>query len=156
MTPPARWVAYGRFAALSAAVAALLAAVGWVPTRWLMGGESAEAAAAGRAMLAGCAIGLVGSLLGGLPVILGGGRTAPVFRALAGTAIRLAATAALAAGAALSGRVAVVPLVAWTAISYLVLLAVDTRYALAAVRREAGPAGATETKDGEGREELQR
>jgi hypothetical protein len=46
--------------------------------------------------------------------------------------VRLAAVAALAAVVALSGRVAVRPLLIWTAISHLALLAVDTRYALVA------------------------
>jgi hypothetical protein len=147
MTAPAgRWRAYGAFATLAAAVSGLLAAAGWFPTRWLAG----EAAV--PAMLAGCAIGLLGSLVGGLPVALGSGQrppggapvTPPVFRALAGTGIRLAVAVALAAAAALSGRLAVAPLVAWTAISYLVLLTVDTRYALATVRADARRAGPNE------------
>jgi hypothetical protein len=68
--------------------------------------------------------------------------------------------AALVVAAALSGRFAVGPLVAWTAASYLALLPVDTRYALAAARAEAGGAGRDfaggEPRDGRDAEELER
>jgi hypothetical protein len=143
--------AYGSFAVTAAAVSLLLAAAGWWPTRWLAGPEGTPA------MLAGCAIGLVASLAGGLPVAFGGGAGGtrpglpPAFRALAGVGLRLAVAAVLAAAAALSGRFAVAPLVAWTAVGYLVLLAVDTRFALAAARAEIGGGS-----DGRNREETRR
>ncbi len=146
MTPTAasggRARAYGAFAVTAAAVSLLLAAVGWIPTRWLAG------PAGPAAMLAGCAIALAASLFGGLPIALGGGNDGgsrpsapPVLRALAGVGLRLAVAVALAAAAALSGRFAVAPLVAWTATGYLVLLVVDTRFALAAARAESGGGG---------------
>jgi len=145
--------AYGSFAAVAAAVSLLLAAAGWFPTRWLAGPAGTPA------MLAGCAIVLAASLVGGLPIAFGGGNSGgrpgvpPVLRALAGIGLRLAVATVLAAAAALSGRFAVAPLVAWTAVGYLVLLAVDTRFALAAARAESGGA---DRIDGRDREETRR
>jgi len=146
--------AYGSFAAVAAAVSLLLAAVGWFPTRWLAGPAGTPA------MLAGCAIGLAASLVGGLPIAFGGrggGGSRPgvpaVFRALAGIGVRLAVAGVLVAAAALSGRFAAAPLVAWTTVGYLVLLAVDTRFALAAARAERGDGDGI---DGRHREEIRR
>lgn len=163
MTPTAaagkRARAYGSFAALAAGASLLLAVAGWYPTRWLAGPAGTPA------MLAGCAIGLAASLVGGLPIAFGGGDgTAsrpgmpPVFRALAGLGLRLAVAVVLAAAAALSGRFAVAPLVAWTAVGYLVLLTVDTRFALAAARAEGGGGDGIDGRyrDGRDREETRR
>ena len=149
--------AYGSFAAVAAGVTLLLASVGWFPTRWLAGPAGTPA------MLAGCGIALAASLVGGLPIACGGhggGGSGPgaaaVVRALAGIGLRLAVAVVLAAAAALSGRFAVAPLVAWTALSYLVLLAVDTRFALAAARAESGGGDGIDEIDGRNREESRR
>jgi hypothetical protein len=118
---------YLRFAATAAAASALLALGGWLPTRRLAGSEGVAA------LLAACAIGLAGSLAAGLVSLRGGGAgAAPVLRALAATGLRFAVVVALALAAAWSGRFPLRPLLLWTAISYLALLAVDTRFALAA------------------------
>jgi hypothetical protein len=115
--------AYLRFLAWTVALAALLALLGYLPTkRW--GGESAV-----HAMLAGCGVGVVASALGGLPVLLFAG-TGGVTPALAGMAVRFAAALVLTLAAALSGAFERGPLLLWVAISYMVLLVVDTRFAL--------------------------
>lgn len=121
---------YLRFLAWVVAVTAALALVGWVPTRRL-GGEDAI-----PAMLAGCAVGILASALGGVPIALAGGaRGGPAARMqalLLSMAIRLGAVVILAVAAVLSGWFPRAPLLLWVAISYVVQLVVDTRYALQA------------------------
>ncbi len=118
-----RTAAYLRFLAWTVALAVVIALLGYLPTkRW--GGEGAV-----RAMLAGCGVGVVASALGGVPVLLFsevGGATG----ALAAMAVRFAAALGLGLAAALSGSFERGPLLLWMAISYMVLLTVDTRYAL--------------------------
>jgi hypothetical protein len=114
----------GRVAA-TAAAAALLGA--WPTRRW--GGEGAL-----LAMAAGCGISALGAAVGGLPFALAGGAPAaavPV-RALLAAALRSLLVLALGLAAALSGRLPVGPLLVWLAISYVLLLIPDTRYALEA------------------------
>jgi hypothetical protein len=118
-----RTAAYLRFLAWTVALAAGIALLGYLPTkRW--GGEGAV-----RAMLAGCGVGTVASALGGVPVLLFwevGGATG----VLAAMAVRFAAALGLGLAAALTGSFERGPLLLWMAISYMVLLTVDTRYAL--------------------------
>jgi hypothetical protein len=119
---------YLRFLAWAVGAVAVAIALGYLPTRRLAGGAGLAA------MLAGCAIGIVGSAVGAIPVAVAAARgsrgaTAP----LAAMALRFAVALALVLPAALSGLLATVPLLVWVAISYMVLLAVDTRYALAAL-----------------------
>jgi len=122
---------YLRFLAWSVGLVALAFAAGYLPTRaWVDG-------LARRAMLAGCAIGLLASWLGAVPVALAAAREPKggqqvVFGAMA---LRLAVVILLALPAALSGWFARGPLLVWVAISYTVLLAVDTRYALVALKK---------------------
>jgi hypothetical protein len=122
---------YLRFLAWSVALVALAFAAGYLPTRaWVDG-------LARRAMLAGCAIGLLASWLGAIPVALAAARGSAggqqvVFGAMA---LRLLIVLALVLPAALSGWFARPPLLVWVAVSYAVLLAVDTRYALAALKK---------------------
>ena len=122
-TPTAEYL---RFVAWVVAVAAVVALLGYLPTRRL-GGEGAI-----PALLAGCAIGALASVLGGLPTALirGGTPAELVTRLGASTAIRLAAVVILGAVAFLSGWVPLVPLLLWIAISYVALLGVDVWYAL--------------------------
>jgi hypothetical protein len=119
---------YLRFLAWTAGVAIIALALGFLPTRRLAGDGGPPA------MLAGCAIGVLASWLGAVPVALagaGGKKGAPPI--LAAMALRFVVVLALALPAALSGRLARGPLLVWVAISYIVLLAVDTRYALVAL-----------------------
>jgi len=118
---------YLRFLAWVVAVTAALALVGWVPTRRL-GGEEAV-----PAMLAGCVVGILASALGGVPIALAGGSPAARMQALLfSMVIRLGAVVILAVAAVLSGWFPRAPLLLWVAISYVVQLVVDTRYALQA------------------------
>lgn len=135
MTDPAKPAAgYARFVALAVGVTVAVGAIGLVPTRRLAGEDGLPA------LLAGCLIGLLSSLVGGLPIALSRDRT-PAGRVTAmmgSTAARLAAVVILGAAAVLSGRFATIPLLGWSAISYAALLGVDAWYALraqGAVRR---------------------
>jgi hypothetical protein len=129
---------YLGFAASAMLVAGALAAAGAA-----VGGESGAWPGTAAGALAGCAVSLAASLAGGLAIALRPpDPRAVAVRALAATGLRLAAVAALAAVVALSGRVAIRPLLIWTAISHMALLAVDTRYALAEAAAAAkGPEG---------------
>jgi hypothetical protein len=112
---------YLRFLAWTVALAVGLALLGYLPTqRW--GGESAV-----RAMLAGCGVGVVASAVGGVPVLLGLPGATGI---LAAMALRFAVALGLSLAAALSGQFERGPLLVWVAISYMVLLTVDTRFAL--------------------------
>jgi len=131
---------YLRFLALAAAAAALLAAVGWLPTRNLAGNGGTVA------LVAACVVCWLGSALGGVPVLLGetaaAATKAPVAVAFGSMLVRFVAVLGLAMAGALSGLVAVRPFLVWTGIGYLALLVVDVRYVLAA--GAAGPDGTNE------------
>jgi hypothetical protein len=117
---------YLRFLMWASAAAAALALLGWVPTRRLAGSEGLPA------LVAGCAVGLLASLVGGIPVALGrrAGPGAGYQMTMASMAVRLAVVAALGLAAALSGAFEIAPLLLWVAISYMGLLVVDTWYAV--------------------------
>ena len=117
---------------LGFAAAAALVAGGLAATGAAVGGESGAFPGTAAGALAGCAVSLAASLAGGLAIALRPpDPRAVAARALGATGLRLAAVAALAAVVALSGKVAIRPLLVWTAISHLALLVIDTRYALA-------------------------
>lgn len=139
---------FARFAAAAAAVAALIAAVGWVVApRW--GGAGAAAAA-----LVACAACFAGSLAGGLVLVTG--RSDPqsaAIRVLAAMGARLVVVVGAVAAAALGGALPLRPLLLWTALCYVALLALDTRFALTAAQapaddddREDEDRGATEER----------
>lgn len=118
---------YLRFVVCVSLVVAVLAALGYVPTRRL-GGEGAVAA-----MWAGCAVGAVASLMGLLPFVFGRGVSSPAGRfqaMLLAMAVRFGVVLVLGLVAALSGWFERGPLLLWIAISYVALLAVETRFAL--------------------------
>lgn len=119
---------YLRFLAMASALAAAVALVGLLPTRRL-GGPGAVSA-----MLAGCAVSLIASACGGVPIALarGGSGQARLQAVLLSMAVRLAVELALVLAAALSGLFPRGPLLVWAALSYLVLLAADTGFALKA------------------------
>jgi hypothetical protein len=123
---------YLRFLAWGIGTTVAAALVGWIPTRRLAGEEALPA------LIAGCVVALLASAIGGVPVVRTRSRPDAMRRgptaALAATGLRLAATVVLGAAAVLSGWFAVRPLVVWIAIAYVVLLVVDTRYAVTAFR----------------------
>jgi len=116
---------YLRFLAWSVAIAAALALLGYAPTRRL-GGEEAL-----PAMIAGCAIGILASALGAVPVALArrpGSRTAPLQGMLASMAARLAAVLILGLAVGLAGWFETRPLLLWIGLGYVAQLALDVRY----------------------------
>jgi hypothetical protein len=118
---------YLRFLAWAVAVAVVVALLGWLPTRRL-GGDGAV-----RAMLAGCAVSVVASAVGGVPIALARGK-APAARMqalLMAMGVRFGAVVVLGLAAVLSGLFDRAPLLIWVAVSYAAQLVVDTRYALA-------------------------
>ena len=124
-TPAAEYL---RFLAWGLAATVAAALLGFVPTRRL-GGEEAL-----RSMIAGCLVGWLASALGGIPVALGRGKAAePAARLqamLASMGLRFGVVLALGAAAAFSGGFGLKPLLLWIAISYMVLLLIDTWYAV--------------------------
>jgi hypothetical protein len=124
---------YLRFLATALVVAAAAAAIGCLPTLRLGG------AAAIPALLAGCAVAVIASAIGGVPIAWSEWRgLEPLQRSqavLLATALRLLTAVALGLAALASGRFAARPLAAWIAIGYLAQLAVDSRYAMRATGR---------------------
>jgi hypothetical protein len=120
---------YLRFLMWAVGVTAVTVLAGWLPTRRL-GGEEAI-----PAMLAGCAVSLLASALGGVPIALARrSSAAPAARMqalLMSMALRFGAVVVLALAAVLSGLFHTAPLLLWVAIGYAAQLVVETRYALA-------------------------
>lgn len=134
---------YLRFAGWSLGVIALLVALGWVPARRWGGPEAIPA------LLVGCGVSLASALVGGLVIVrtrmYGGEGPQALFSALKAMGLRLVVLLGLGVATALSGAVALKPFLLWTGISYLALLPVETRYALAAVADEVPAPGPDET-----------
>ena len=120
---------YLRFLAWATAVAVLVTMLGYVPTRRLAGEGALPS------MLAGCALALLASAAGGIPVALSRRAKAPAPAAklqamLAAMGLRFAVLLILGGLAGLSGWFDSSTLLIWIAIGYLALLAVDTWYAV--------------------------
>jgi hypothetical protein len=123
-SPAAEYLRFSGWALAAATGAALL---GYLPTLHL-GGEGAL-----PAMIAGCAVGFLASLAGGVPVALARRSSQPTVRsqaAMASMAVRFGVVLALGLAVALSGLFERGPLLVWIAISYMALLVVDTWYAV--------------------------
>lgn len=118
---------YLRFLGWAAGTIAVIGLVGYLPTRrW--GGEGAL-----LALSAGCAIALLAAAAGGVPIALSRRLAAPAARAnalLGAMAVRFGVAVVLAGAAALSGLFANLPLLLWVALGYVVLLVVETWYAV--------------------------
>ncbi len=116
---------YGRFLLWAVMIGVALVLLGYAPTRRL-GGEDAI-----PAMIAGCAIGVLASAVGALPVALSrrsGSRMAPLQGMLVSMALRFATVLALGLSAGLSGWFETRPLLLWIGLGYMAQLAVDVRY----------------------------
>ena len=127
MTGPRSPVAeYLRFLAWAAAIGIALVLLGYPATRRL-GGEGAI-----PAMIAGCAIGILASAVGALPVFLARRSSArdPLQGLLLSMALRLAAVVVLGLAAGLSGWFEIRPLLIWIAFGYVATLPLDVRYAV--------------------------
>jgi hypothetical protein len=83
-------------------------------------------------MLAGCAIGVIASAVGALPILMArrSGSAASPVQGLLSTAVRLAVLVVLGLSVGLSGAFEVRPLVVWIALGYGALLALDVWYAV--------------------------
>lgn len=128
--PPHRAARYLRFLGTAVAAGAVLVLVGYPATRRL-GGEGGV-----EAMVVACAVSVVASAVGALPVAFGSGATPAdrLNRTLGAMVARLFVALLLGAAAALSGWLATGPLLIWLVISYLALLILDTVYALRVLR----------------------
>ncbi len=115
--------------------AALLVALGWMPTERLAG------AAGVRALLLGCGLSTaIGLLAGWISVVrVAAGPAALATGVLAGQAVRLLLTLG-AIGVVVFGQLAARrPFLLWTGVSYLSLLAIESVMLLRVVRAQAGP-----------------
>lgn len=124
--------ATGRYLVFLAALAGLtlfLAAIGYLPTRSAAGAEGVVA------MLLACGASLVGSAVGAVPIALARTPEESLKRFTASMALRLLVVAVLAGAALWFLTPARRPFLLWLAISYLVLLVADTRFAQAVLRR---------------------
>jgi len=110
-----------RVGAASAAVAAIMALIGYFPTVRLAG------AAGVTAMFVGIGISLIGAWVGVTPTIAYLGKPAREHPTgiLAGLGVRFAVTLGLALAAALTDMFARLPLLWWVGISQFVILGVD-------------------------------
>ena len=113
------------FAGIVLAVSLGLCLIGYWPTRRL-GGDAAL-----WAMPFAVAVTAVGSIVGGLPVLLArsSGDVKPHI-VLVSMLVRLFVVVALAALVLLSASFALTPFLLWLAVGYIALLVVDTGYAM--------------------------
>ncbi len=119
------------FAGVALVSAVVLAAIGCA----LVAGMSTEAGC--RSVLAGCGISLLASCAGAIPVSLAvvGRSDQPANAILGSTAIRFLVVLALVAPAAMSGWFDRRVLVASVGVSYLLMLLLDTAFAVRAMKR---------------------
>jgi len=136
--------AFGKLAAVSVGCAVVLAGLGWIPTARLVGEGGVWS------LLAGIGTGLAAGLLGAVltsRAVLQGGFEAPKW-ILLGTAVRFLAVLMLVVPITFSGMVERKAYVVWVAVTYLVLLLVDTLMAVPRLRgpglRHLGPVGSGE------------
>jgi hypothetical protein len=117
---------YLRFLAWAAAIGIALVLLGYPATRRL-GGEDAI-----PAMIAGCAIGIIASAIGALPVFFARRSSSrePLQGMLLSMALRLAAVVVLGLAVGLSGWFEIRPLLIWIALGYVATLPLDVRYAV--------------------------
>jgi hypothetical protein len=118
--------------ALAATVVAVL--IGYLPTLHL-GGPAAL-----PGLVAGCVIGMAASLAGAGPMFVEAARGATSLKPagiMMGTVLRLVTAALLGAIAVATGRFEKRSLLLWIALSYLLNLAVEVRYATRSFPRDA-------------------
>lgn len=109
--------------------AAAMLMLGYLPTLRLAGDAGLSA------MLSAVAVTSLASMIGGYPVFVAHLRGQPnPFAGLISMVMRLVVVAILAVVVSLSVALDSSPFLAWLAISYLLLLVVDTRYATVALR----------------------
>ena len=120
---------FARFALLVVATAVLLGAIGYLPTR------SFSVDGAVPAMIAALAVAALGSIIGAVPIVLADWQgTARPQVVMVSMFVRLVAVVLLAAFVALTLGLEPAPFLLWLALAYLLLLVVDTRYAMNALK----------------------
>ncbi len=132
--PGGKRLGFGWFALVILLAGAALAGIGYFPTLRLAGAEALPA------LLAGCAIAVVGSWIGAVPLVISSPAPANVLTVvMTGTALRLLVVVMLSVAAGLSGFFPTAPLLVWVAIGYLGLLVPDTIFAVRVARDAAAP-----------------
>lgn len=118
---------------VSSLVVGLVAGIGYVSTSRLANGEGVAA------MLAGCGVSFVASCLGSIPIALAlaGPDSNRATAILASTALRFLTVLVLVVPLVFSGWLNQKVFVLWVAVSYLVLLLVDTALAVRLLGRES-------------------
>ena len=126
---------YLPFVAQVFVVTALLIGIGYVPTQRIEGNEGI------RAMLAGCGVSVLASVLGAVPIALShrSQGSAALNLVTASMALRFFLVLMFAVAVALSGWFSKAPLLIWIGLSYMVLLIIDTRFALSTIRDQGTP-----------------
>lgn len=127
MNSVSRGVRYARFLGLAITAVVALLAVGFLPTRRL-GGEMAI-----PAMVAGCLISLAAAALAAwlLVAMRASTPTARMQRASLAMTVRLVVVAVVGGAVVFGGGLARTPLLFWLATSYVVLLPLEVRLAVA-------------------------
>ena len=122
---------YAALVGVASASAAGVACLGYWPTVRFAGEDTVGS------MLVGCGVSWLASCIGAIPLAraLSERSALTVSAILASTAIRFVTVLLLVAPLALSGWVDRVVLVLWVAVSYMVLLMVDTAFAVHGIKR---------------------
>jgi hypothetical protein len=129
---------YLRFLVWGVVAVAVVALLGYLPTQRLAGSGAIPA------IFAGCSVGILSAALGALPIVFAGSSPAAKVQAgLLTIGVRFGSVLLLGLAAVLSGRFERRPLVVWVAVSYVVLLVIESRYAVAALN----PTGALNRAD---------
>ena len=121
---------YLGFSGWACGTTVLLVLLGWLPTKRYAGSDAL------LSMFAGCGISLFASLAGAVPILRARGKPAreAIVAVMAAMGLRVCLVVILGLAAVLSGWFQVAPLLIWLALSYVVLLVVDTRLAVSGLR----------------------
>jgi hypothetical protein len=124
---PSRSSRYSRFLGLAVAIVVGLCVLGFFPTRRLAG------AGAIGSMIAGCAVSLLSAAVAGwfLTAVEAPTPQARMQRSLLAMFVRLAVVIVVGAAAALSGAFSSSPLLFWMAMTYVALLPLEVKLAIA-------------------------
>lgn len=121
---------YLGFFGLSVGVTVGLVLIGALPTKHYAGADAL------LSMLAGCGVSLLASLVGAVPILRARGKPAreAAVAVMAAMGLRFVLVLMLGLAAALSGWFQAAPLLIWLALSYVVLLIVDTCFAASVLK----------------------
>ena len=124
-------LSYARLVGAALLVVAVVACLGYWPTIRIAGVETVWS------MLVGCGVSWIAGCVGAIPLARAMSRRSPqpAFAVLASTALRFVTVLLLIVPLALSGWFEPTPLVLWVAVSYVVLLMLDTAFTVRAVKR---------------------